>query len=365
MRRSDRKQQGLAILTVLLIVALMVTLLGFLVEQQHLLIRRISNQNVAEQGYQYAQGVNSWGARVLFDDQNRQVDYLGEDWAKFGKSGESEEVNEDSFSLDLSSQEKEQPLPIVDFDFDGLEYEIIDLNSRYNLNNLAVREPNVLNQQKVIYMNLLELAGIEELGIRDQLYGALIDWLDENDLANANGVESGTYQVKSTPYYASDQKLSSLGELRFVEGYTIDIINKIKPYVTVLPIENAKLNINTVSAEVLSSISQAPVSDIGPVIAFLSTREQEAFLGFSAGDIEAAKTAIIGVNAVAALPANNMMQVNSQFFQINTKVLLGDFQFCMKTVMMRGNASADSNSSNKVTELSREYDTLCNDGPAV
>jgi len=178
-------------------------------------------------------------------------------------------------------------------------------------------------------------------------------------------VESGTYQVKSTPYYASDQKLSSLGELRFVEGYTIDIINKIKPYVTVLPIENAKLNINTVSAEVLSSISQAPVSDIGPVIAFLSTREQEAFLGFSAGDIEAAKTAIIGVNAVAALPANNMMQVNSQFFQINTKVLLGDFQFCMKTVMMRGNASADSNSSNKVTELSREYDTLCNDGPAV
>jgi len=364
MRRSPNQQRGLAILTVLLIVALMVTLLGFLVEQQHLLIRRISNQNVAEQGYQYALGVNAWAARVLQDDQNRVVDHLEEDWAKFGKPEESNEDDGD-FSLTLSSQQGEEEKPIVDFGFDGLEFEIIDLQSRYNLNNLAVREPNLLREQKTVFLNLLELAGVDEFNVRETLYGALVDWLDENDLANANGVESGTYQTKSSPYFAADQKMSSMGELRFVEGFTTDIITKLKPYTTVLPIENAKLNLNSVSPEVLASLSLAPVTDIGSVTAFLAQREEDGFLGFQGGDIQAAETAIIGVSVVGRQPARGMMQVNSQFFQVNTKVLLGDFQFCMKTTMLRTSAKTDSQSKPEVRVLNREYDTLCNDSPAL
>jgi len=50
-----KKQAGIIIIVVLLIVSLMITLLVFMIEKQHVLVRRISNQNVAEQGYQYAQ----------------------------------------------------------------------------------------------------------------------------------------------------------------------------------------------------------------------------------------------------------------------------------------------------------------------
>ena len=77
------RQSGLAILTVLLIIALMVTLLGFLIEQQHLLMRRLANQNIAEQGYQYATGVDEWASRVLHDDVDRSIDSWVENWAKF------------------------------------------------------------------------------------------------------------------------------------------------------------------------------------------------------------------------------------------------------------------------------------------
>ena len=85
---SLRDQGGIVIIVVLLIVTLMVTLLAFMIEKQQLLIRRVTNQNIAEQGFQYAEAVNAWAERVLNDDVNRDSDYLTEAWGEFGKVDE-------------------------------------------------------------------------------------------------------------------------------------------------------------------------------------------------------------------------------------------------------------------------------------
>ena len=119
--RSPAMQAGLVMILVLLIIALMITLLGFMVEKQHLLVRRITNQNVAEQGFQYAQGVNAWAEVVLDDDVDRETDYWDEDWAKFGEPPE-ENVDADGredFSVTLTSRRDEEskknsPLSILD-----------------------------------------------------------------------------------------------------------------------------------------------------------------------------------------------------------------------------------------------------------
>ena len=355
MPNSDR-QTGLAIITVLLIVALMVTLLGFLAEQQHLLIRRISNQNVAEKGYQYALGVNAWAQRVLHDDANREIDYLDEDWAKFGKPPEVNELGEEEYSLTADTELEEEELPTIDFgDEAELEFEIIDLQSRYNLNNLANKNPEIQTEQAIVFNNLLELVGIDEINTRQELYSALKDWLDENDEGSNESID---YRVKESPYHASDQKLVSLAELRFVEGFTPEIINLLKPYVTVLPIDYAKFNINSVSPELLSALSTTPVVDTSSVQAFLSTREEEAFLGFQANSIELAKNAIIAVNPLGSPIVENMMQANSNFFQVNTEVSIGDFNFCMQTLMLRENPNADSQSTPRVQIMSRQHDTF-------
>jgi len=361
-----KKQSGIVIIVVVLIVTLMVTLLAFMVEKQHLLIRRVGNQNVAEQGFQYAQAVNAWAEHVLNSDLQREVDHFQEDWYKFGRPDqELENGEDDSFSLELTSRREEGDSEqiVIDIGFDGLEYSIDDLQAKYNLNNLSIANPQVLQAQRQIFLNLLELLeiGEDDIDQRERLYGALIDWVDENDLESVNGVESGTYGTKSTSYYAADQKLSSLGELKFVEGFNQEIINKLRPHVTVLPIDNARINLNTTSAEVLASLNSAPVVDQGSVTAFLARRMQEGFLGFVQSDIQAAETAIIGVNPVGARPAQNMIQVNSQFFQINAKVTLGDYVYCMKTVVLREPISQGGASSPKVSVLSREQDTLCNE----
>lgn len=357
---APSKNKGFVIVIVLMVVFLMVTLLSYMLEKQHILIRRIANQNVSEQGYHYAQGVNAWAERVLHDDDNRQVDYLDEDWAKFGQPDDTQQSQQDDFSLNLSSQEDEEEQASIDFGIDGLEFSIIDLQSRFNLNNLANSNPTIAAGQKRIFLNLLELLEVGELEDRERLYAALVDWVDENDLEVANGVESGFYKVKQTPYHAADQKLTSVGELRYVDGFSQDIISGLKPYVTVLPVDNARININTTSAEVLASLSSVPVVDLSSVSAFLALREDEAFLGFSGGATEQAKNAIIGASPLGRVPVANMMQTNSQFFQINTKVSLGDFVYCMRTVVLRELANPNGLTAPKVSVLNRQHDTLCN-----
>ena len=371
---NNKKQGGIVIIVVLLIVTLMVTLLAFMVEKQQLLIRRVTNQNVAEQGFQYAEAVNAWAERLLNDDANRESDFLTESWAIFGQNLEEEsdvqdadgDGRRDSFFPGLSSgeEEEEEELVVIDIGFDGLEYSIEDLQAKFNLNNLSARDPQFLASQKRIFLNLMEQLeiGLDDIGQRERLYGALLDWVDENDLENVDGgggTESGSYGAKKTPYYAADQKLSSVGELKFIEGFDSDIISKLKPFVTVLPVDNTKININTASVEMIASLNSAPVVDTASVTAFLAQREADGFRGFLQSDIQAAETAIIGVNPAGTRAVNNMLQVNSQFYQINAKVTLGDYQYCMKTVVLREPIGQGASSTPKISVLRRQQDTLC------
>ena len=363
--KLPKQQTGVVLIIVVFAIVLMITLLAIMIEDQHIFIRRLGNQKVTEQGYQYTQGLNAWAERVLNEDANRTIDHLDEKWAKFGRPEEAlNEGESESFSLDRSTAAAEEEGDgeedaTIDFGIEGVEVTIDDLQGRFNLNNLAVKEPQAAAGQKRIFLNLLELLEVGEFDERDRLYGALVDWIDENDLNSANGFESGDYGSKRTPYFAADQKLTSLGELRFVEGFTQEVINKLRPHVAVLPVENAKININTTTAEVLSSLNNSTVNDTGSVVAFLAQREQPEFQGFS--EVRDAETAIIGVSVAPAQPAfvAGMTQINSQFFQINAKVTLGDSVFCMESLVLRESAGPNGGTTPKVSVLSRQHNTLC------
>ena len=360
------KQNGLALVTVLLIVGMITTLQVFMIEQQHLLIRQAGNQGATERSYQYALGANAWAMQVLIDDENPVIDFNGERWYKFGRedeviSADGEQAGETP-PAEPADDDEDEDVSVVDFGIEGLDFRIDDLQGRFNLNNLANKEPTALRANKTIFMNLLELLQVSTFDDRERLYGSLLDWIDENDLISANGYESGDYQIAQTPYYASDQMLTSIGELRFVEGFTEEVIRKLKPYVTVLPINDARINLNTASAEVVASLSSVPVSDIGSVAGFLAVRDEAAFSGFLPTDIQEAESAIIAGSVTGRSAIPNMLQTHSQFFSINARVELGDYRYCMRTRVIReGGGPAAGSTAPKVRVLSREYDTYCED----
>lgn len=360
-----KKQQGLVMLMVVGVVVLMITLLALMLEDQHILIRQIGNQRVVEQSQQYSHGLNAWAMRVLHEDANRQIDHSQEKWAKFGRPQPENEEDENSFSLDSTlprGQEEEEEDPKIDFGLDTLTVSIDDLQGRYNLNNLvdsgSKAKPKL--DQKQIFINLLQILEIGEFQEdREELYASLVDWLDENDTSAGRGAESGDYQIKSTPYFAGDQPLSNIGELKYIKGFSRKNISKLRPYVTVLPVHNAKLNLNSVKSQVLASLAGGIVADTSPASGFLARKEQPGFQGFQGGDIQAAYTAVNGVSPGSRGAIQNMLQVNSQFFQINTKVELGDTKVCTRTIVLRQSANPEKLTDQTITVLSREQDTVC------
>ena len=355
------QQEGVVLLVVVMLVFLMVTLLAFMVEDQHLLFRRVSNQNVAEQGYQYAQGANAWAMRLLHDDLDRTTDHQKEDWAKIGQIGEPQEsVERDRFSLDREDAEEEEPLPTIDFGEVPIDFFVMDLQARYNINNLYVPTPANRDAQKRIFYNILELAGLTEYEQKDELYDSLLDWMDPNEEEQPNGFESGNYASLELPYYAADQPLSSLGELRFVKGFTPQIIADLEPFVTVLPAENVPVNINSGSAEVLASLSSGALVNSGALAGIVELRKQPEFLGFIQTDINLVETAIINASGgEAALPVRGMLSINSQYYQINVKVTLDKSVYCMRTKIYRDSRRTDAKIADSIKVLSREYDPLC------
>ena len=356
MQKNIQQQSGVVIVMVLGMVTLMLTLLAFMIEKQQLMVRRVANQNALEQSYQYAQGVNAWAERVLLADQNRQSDFLNEDWAKFGQ--EPEIIDEDApdeaaaLNADATQQTDEEPAPRIDFGVDGLEMQIEDLQGRFNLNNLANTNPQLRGGQARIFLNILQIIGVDTQEQRSQLYAALFDWLDSNDLqTTSGGVESNDYTSRDTPYYAADQNLKSLGELRYVDGFDTELIAQLRPYVTVLPVNNARINLNTTSGEVLAALNSGIVVDTAATQGFLATREAPGFAGFTQANLMVAFEVIAQSSAVPQPPIANMLQTNSQFFAINTKVSLGDYVYCMRSTVSRR--------ASGIAVLSRERDTAC------
>ncbi len=95
------------------------------------------------------------------------------------------------------------------------------------------------------------------LNINPGLVCAIIDWIDADvNPACPDGAEVDIYTGLEVPYLPSDQPMQDISELRLVHGITDDIYTSLLPHLTALPDNNAVLNLNTASAQVLESLGK-------------------------------------------------------------------------------------------------------------
>jgi general secretion pathway protein K len=137
--------------------------------------------------------------------------------------------------------------------FDGMEFSVSVSNetSRIDLNQ-ATRDQLAA---------LIEFAQGEEgydEAARDALADAIIDWRDEDDLAQLNGAEDGEYETAGLPYGAGDQPFASVEELRQVLGMTRELYQRLAPDLTV---DNASGSVEQrfASAQVLAALQGLPL----------------------------------------------------------------------------------------------------------
>lgn len=138
---------------------------------------------------------------------------------------------------------------------DGVELSVTLTNeaSRIDL-NAATRDQLAM---------LIELAqgeeGFDETQ-RDALADAIVDWRDEDDLAQLNGAEDGEYADAGLPYGAGDGPFNSVEELRQVLGMTRELYQRMAPHLTV---HNAtgRVEDRFAAAEVLAAIQGILLED--------------------------------------------------------------------------------------------------------
>ena len=310
-------QKGVALITVMLIVALIAILATQMTARLQLQMQRTTNIGSNQQAYWYAMGAEAFAKRVLIQslEDDAEVTHLGQMWAQ-----------------------GENTFPVA---FGQITGEITDLQSCFNLNALRTDDgSSVKGATKPIarkaFEELLIALSIESVGSfeAESMADALSDWLDTDEsITGSGGAEDSDYAAKEFPYLAANHYLASIGELRVIEHFSVEVINKLKDYVCVLPGSNLnKVNINTIAQdkpEILVAMLGISQNDASQA---LSARGDEGFTTvedfFSLAELS---------KADISAEQKKQFAVKSEYFKLKATASFNNSYFALNTIMQVDN----------------------------
>jgi general secretion pathway protein K len=231
------------LITAVLIVAIIAGVAASLGLGQQVWLRQTENLIERAQADSLRRSALDWVAILLRRDaDDNKLDHLDEAWAK--------------------------QLPPLPTEGGMIAVSIRDAQGLFNLNNL-VRNGAPSPADIGVFQRLLTAQGIDPA-----LTEALIDWLDADSNTRPGGGEDIDYLAQQPPYRVANQPLTSVDELRLVRGFTPQIVEKLRPLVTVLP-GPSEINVNTATEPVLTAL--LPVSASGAAATILRARKDQPF----------------------------------------------------------------------------------------
>jgi general secretion pathway protein K len=292
-----QRQQGVALMIVLFIFALVSILSVGMYNRQSLFVQTTANILAQSQAYEYAIASEVYGRRLLKDYWDKKDD--------------------DSFNE--SEMIKNSIMLPVEEAF--LEAQFNDLQGRLNLNDLVLLNGNVNDVIAKRFIRLLDRLAIESIKV-----DVLIDWIDDNqDPSNLEGVEDGEYLSFDPPYRNASQPFNHVSELLLLPNIKLGEYQALLPHVSVLPQGYASLNVNTASKEVLQSLSEnlndAQIDEI------IDQRDKDPW-----DDINSFKSDPLLQGAAIDI---KYLGVESSFFEIATLITFADRKARLVSVIYR------------------------------
>jgi general secretion pathway protein K len=297
-------QRGAAILTALLLMALVATLSTAALWQQ----ARAYDLELAERARVQAnwvlQGTTDWARLILREDSRTStVDHLGEPWAIT--------LQEAKLSTFLANgAANDEPLPTDVLQNAYLSGNISDLQARLNITNLMldqqVHEPTLRAFSRLF--DLLKLPQAE------------LQLLVSNLRKGLEPPANATPGAPTTRYPLLPRQLDQLVWL----GLSVRSLSVLKPYVVVLP-DRSTVNLNTAPALVLQSI--VPGMDDAGAQKLIENRAK--------APLRSMADAPTATGLAASAFQDTLFSVNSRFFEIRTRLRLGNFISQERTTVIR------------------------------
>lgn len=230
---QPRSQQGVALLTILLLVVAIVIVAGSMLARQKIMVREY--EATKRQG-QVKEAVLAGEAfvheMIAQDSMANQTDSPQDVWAK--------------------------PLPSVPTDNGTISVHISDEASRFNINNLY--HDGKVDDTAVSYFKAL----LRSQKIDPAIANAALDWQDtDSDTTPEGGAEADYYQSLGQnlglKQSIANQPFISVDELINIKGMDKEKLAKLKPLLTAVPYF-LPMNVNTVNPVLLSIMPSVPAN---------------------------------------------------------------------------------------------------------
>lgn len=345
--RRRQRQRGVAVITALLLTTLAVSIVASLFWQQQVQVRSMENQRLHLQTRWILRGALDWSTLVLRQDAyNSNYTALNQVWAtplaetRLDQYIERERIEGEVFDASLSGN-------------------IVDATSRYNLRNLASGTA-IDRAQLEIFQRLLTnlqinpalaktasnliagsqpvlaLPGAVDPKTGQEIGGMPIDatTTPSQDLT-AQGAAPGADPADPTQATTLPVVRTGLGtpikfleveDLLAVRGFTPEMLEKLRPYVIVLP-ERTPVNVNTAPAEVLAAV--IPNFSLSEAQSLLARRRNVPWT-----DIAKFQADISGKT-----PVPDSISVKSDWFLVNSRIRLDRAALNAQALLKRNSAN--------------------------
>ena len=302
--KNYSSQRGVALLTILVMVALATILAATIAKRQTNTAENTGYLMRQDQSLLYAKSAEAFFSELLIQDSDNgsSIDHLQENWAK--------------------------PMPSFPVEDGSVSGKLLDESGKFNLNNLVKADGNQVDDSARRWFEKL----LQRVGLPAELSQAVIDWQDTNDeVTGAMGAESSYYQGLDPAYLTPNTKFHSIEELKLVRGFEGKNYDLIKPYVTALP-EQTKVNMNTAPALLLASID--PKVDVKAIEQQLKVKETELAHFNNVGDLWKL-SAFSGIDEQSKTDAASLLDSKSNYFTAQIEVVLSERKRQFTSLMMR------------------------------
>jgi general secretion pathway protein K len=297
-RASER---GAALLSVLLMVAVLAVIAATTLDRLALSSKLASNGNALAQARMYSYAAENIAAARLEDLIARDAAQTTLEGGWLGKP-------------------QRLPIPI------GMASATVrDGGNCFNLNSLVTDvegrlEPNRVGQQQMV--SLMVALGIDQY-TAEPVAAAAVDWADSDSTPVQNGAEDEAYRGAAKPYLAANRLYAHPSELRAVKGVTPAIYAKLRRWICALPeAVLSPVNVNTLLPE------QAPLLSMLLPPATLPTQSARVLLAKRPSSGYGSLIRFWAAPELVALQPSPLVQgqvkLTSKYFLLDSEVSVGD-----------------------------------------
>ncbi|MBD8725032.1 type II secretion system minor pseudopilin GspK [Oxalobacteraceae sp. CFBP 13708] len=318
MHRHLTRQRGVAVVTAMLLTTLAISIVASLFWQQQVQVRSMENQRLQSQTKWIQRGALDWASVILRVNNNSNYTSLDQVWAtplaetRLDQYIERERIQGENFDASLSGQ-------------------VLDATARYNLNNLA--KGGTPDKAEIEVMRRL----LTNLRLEARLAQPIAEFVAAGQPLVAEPPQEGTTPVAQKPRTGAPMRLERVDDLLMVSGLKPEAVERLRPFVIVLPASNTDVNVNTAAPEVLAAV--LPGSSMAEANSIVAQRQRVPW-----ADVEKFKTSLQNPQP----EVQPKITVKSTYFLVQSRIRLDRAALDAESLVRVGGNLVNSGSVNVI-----------------